>query len=462
MVYALYYIPSMKHIVLAILIISPVSAFSSQKVIRFKCTQTALFDHIYIVPAQGFRGNWGSNLAPRGDFWTGFPVTIDVKQGRLYHIKVEDFRGKGCVVKNVELARYDILNFKYYRRENVYEIHTPGLGEWHKNSAGIIYSTSEDTLPPLHSKDDIFYKWHNRIYDTQDALLSRKPVYFLEKPAHGEALFDWGEINEYSLSVGKESINLVRWLAGFPGNIDTDPELNRISQMVSVIQYIRRNTDISSYWDYSPARQYYLEYLQAKPHCMFVNNCGTDNLYGATAYFMRDIHSPYTVSHRLTILDPRLERIGWGFYDNGSTLYVANSGTPGASTQKALCWPAPGFFPNEIFNGIQTWSVSLNPEYYQKPAHEKVRVKLTFLYNNKEIILDHTTHTRGYCGTDFDPLFHVENHGPGFGNVITFRPGSKDAIYADGAVWKVEITGLKDIKGRPASLSYHVEFVAMD
>lgn len=163
------------------------------------------------------------------------------------------------------------------------------------------------------------------------------------------------------------------------------------------------------------------------------------------------------VGHRQWMLNPALLYTGFGYagnaqgYDYAVTQITDNSGA--AKDYSFISWPAQGEFPNNIIEAGTPWSVTLNPQKYQKPELEDVAVKVTRLSDGKAWTLTDEDYTDRPDRQE--PYLNVSRRGLGVGNCIIFYLGTENFTadtYSEN--FTVEITGLKTKNGAGTSLTY--------
>lgn len=313
--------------------------------------------------------------------------------------------------------------------------------------------------PYSRSKNDIMNKWEQY-----------KPTFsgevFITEP-NLSSPYTTGELNSEFLEDGKNMANFVRFLALLPENLVLDEDLNEQAQHGAVLLSV-------SNFDHFPD----------KPSDMsqdFYNNAVTStsssNLAGGISNlpatiqegYMRDddISNLAVVGHRRWILNPTLERVGFGFVDNPSDEYryystmqvLDQSG--GDYDYEYILWPNAGYFPKEFFDSNDPWSVILNPDKYEIPSLHDLTITLYRDIDGKEWVLDYNDNAVSANGE----YFNINTGSYGIKNCIIFRPDpsevqSKDA-YIAGSLYEITITGLKDINGYDVEINYTVEFFEM-
>lgn len=178
-----------------------------------------------------------------------------------------------------------------------------------------------------------------------------------------------------------------------------------------------------------------------------------------------DQHNISTLGHRRWLLNPHAAVLGVGTANDGGEYYTdVNVFGEGMvpefiSDYDFIAWPASGYNLTETFPVGTPWSVTLNPDKYQKPTDTAVKVKITDKTRNKTWTLDYTT---GASYGDNAGYFVVNNDGYGVSNCIIFRPASTAVGAAYAGEYDIAITGLKDVNGKAAEIHYLVKFASVE
>jgi hypothetical protein len=163
--------------------------------------------------------------------------------------------------------------------------------------------------------------------------------------------------------------------------------------------------------------------------------------------YMRDSDSGNIdrVGHRRWILNPPMAKTGFGYAGQSSTLQAFDASRSPAVDWQTVCWPATGYFPVQFMAGADPWSVTLNPNYWSKPA--KASVKVTLRNVDDGLVWNFSAADSNTGGR----YFNVETSGYGVSNCIIFRPDGV-AAYGAGTTWEATITGLYRKNGSAESL----------
>jgi hypothetical protein len=159
------------------------------------------------------------------------------------------------------------------------------------------------------------------------------------------------------------------------------------------------------------------------------------------------------VAHRRWCLNPAMLRTGFGRAGEFSAMFAHDRSRADVPDFDAVCYPAPGFFPVDLFGEGYAWSVSPNPRKYRTPGPD---VKVTV----------YRVTGRGLEPGPKDPPLklnyaNVETTRMGTGPAVVFRP-DRPGIGPGARFW-VEVTGLvREGDGAPHALRFPVVFVALN
>nr|WP_246628362.1 stalk domain-containing protein [Paenibacillus oenotherae] len=273
-----------------------------------------------------------------------------------------------------------------------------------------------------------------------------------------------GELTATFHGNGLKAANYMRYLAGLPDDLISDEALIRQAQHGAVLL---ASTDLLTHTPSQPADMSdaffnagYKSTTSSNIYARYGGSASPDFLAETVKGYMDDEDSSNVsrVGHRRWILNPALQRIGFGFAmteDNNhyySSMQVFDTSRKDKVEYTEVLWPNRGYFPTETFAGNVPWSVSLNPLLYEEPDGDSITVTLERRSDQKVWKLD-----RKSDNPDNARYFHVDTGGYGIPNAIIFRP---DGIqrYQDGDIYDVSISGLVNKQGGAATLRYSVHF----
>ncbi|MGA2501092.1 MAG: hypothetical protein ABSH20_25425 [Tepidisphaeraceae bacterium] len=197
------------------------------------------------------------------------------------------------------------------------------------------------------------------------------------------------------------------------------------------------------------------QYEFAKAACLqcglFTGNGG---LTAAVKLWMGDSSTEAGIknlSNRRMCLSPAMQRVGFGLSPRVAAMQHADASRMDIPDWDFIACPGPGFFPVGDFAATDAWSVIVNESRYKQPVANVVQVTLTTaVVALKDGLIKPTGEPLklNYSG--------VDTHNLGTTNCIIFRP--ERIAVAPGALYLVEISGLKDSTDKPVKIRYVVEF----
>lgn len=185
-------------------------------------------------------------------------------------------------------------------------------------------------------------------------------------------------------------------------------------------------------------------------------------LLDGVKYFARDDGeiNLSVLGHRRWLLDPQLEKTGFGLANAPSgnsfvAMYVLDDATDERDWDY-VAWPTADAFPTEWMQTDLAWSVSINDEKYDLAASEPTvtlteeTLGLSFRFDVKAGTGD------GYC--------RISEEACGSGACLIFRPDFSlcdfDA-YEQNQIWNVRVENLLDCKGQRTEIVYRCEMVSL-
>ncbi|KAB8129190.1 hypothetical protein F9U64_15505 [Gracilibacillus oryzae] len=259
-----------------------------------------------------------------------------------------------------------------------------------------------------------------------------------------------GKVDQSLIDQALLGTNFVRKLAGLPGDVVLDPQLNDKAQHGAMLLAV---SDDFTHTPRKPEKMSQKLYEKGYQSTSSSNiSYGRDNLWeNIKEGYMPDTgHNINQLGHRRWILNPSLKKTGFGLVDLNGTMQVFDQSRKDSVNYDYIAWPVANF-PSELFKGDHPWSVSLNPEKYQAPDISKVEVVLTREKDQKQWTFNQNSDNRNY--------FNVDNQNFGINNAIIFRP--KGISLYEGK-YHVKVTGIQNLKGEPVSIEYETDFFAMD
>jgi hypothetical protein len=171
---------------------------------------------------------------------------------------------------------------------------------------------------------------------------------------------------------------------------------------------------------------------------------GGQNLFDAIDSFMDDSDdaSVKDIIHRIGVLNPALERTGFGCCANFITQYTANGRGPAFTF---YAYPGPGYYPRKLLQKDAAWSVHFAGNKVRLGSADALSVHITPLD-------DH------FAGSETVTAEIVGTHDGNVTRVIIFRTKLKSLA---GARYYVDISGLRSPSGASIPFSYLVDLQDM-
>lgn len=169
-----------------------------------------------------------------------------------------------------------------------------------------------------------------------------------------------------------------------------------------------------------------------------------------------DSSNIHAVGHRLWILSPKLQKVGFGYVSpmNGrpmTAMHVIDDEmyyNPSVDYD-FISWPAETAMPTAFFTSEFPWSISLNPEKYNYEKIDDIKVTLTRINDNK---------TWNFDSDQADGFFTISLSNYGYlPFTIIFRPYDKP-VYNENDVYHVKVEGIYDWDGNKESIEFQTQF----
>ncbi len=252
-----------------------------------------------------------------------------------------------------------------------------------------------------------------------------------------KAPYSAGRLSSDSLNSALNFLNLVRYVAGIPYNVQLDDEYTKLAQTGTMLNAVNGKME------HNPSKP---ADMDEELYQLGYKGTSSSNLgwgYGSLVSAIKngwiedgDANNIDRVGHRRWVLNPTMKKTGFGKTGIYTSMYVFDS-TFEKTDQYGVVWPAQ-VMPTELFGKRYPWSISMgyNVDY------ESVNVKLTY---------ENTGKVWNFSSSGSDGEFYVDNQWYGQPGCIIFRPD--DILgYNDGDRFKVEISGLKE------NVEYEVKF----
>lgn len=276
--------------------------------------------------------------------------------------------------------------------------------------------------------------------------------------------YNSGLLSRDFLLDGLNATKFVRFLAGLSENITLSEELNDVAQHGAVL------VAKTGFLTHTPARPSDMEiefynrgYAGTSSSNIHHLSGDRTSLSSAVMSFCDDSDESNIdrVGHRRWVLNPKLGKLGFGYAEivkNGTTeafvtMQVFDHSSEDNNTCRYVAFPSAGYFPNNFFDSLQAWSISLNPEFYSLGKCNPT-VKLVRVSDSKEW---------SFSSRDKDKkgkYFNIDKAGFGFPYCIVFRPdGLLDILKSP--EYRVTVSGLVDKSGVNTVLEYEVDFFTL-
>ncbi|GEM_PF-5490518 len=289
---------------------------------------------------------------------------------------------------------------------------------------------------------------------------------YVEQPSL-TAPYKAGSLSEGFLQDGLKSANLVRTMAGLP-LLTLDSSLNEKAQYgaslsVATDQFTHTPTKPSGVSDDFFQKAY--------------DGTNNSNIAGlpqnSTPTELSDGVKQMTidsgvsgVGHRRWILNPMLYKIGLGYVSKVNTydknvvsgdvlMYVTDKSQPTKPDYDYVAWPSKGYYPISWVTPGMDWSVTLNPDKYQMPDITEIGGTVTNLVDGSVLKL--------ISGTT--PVFTAMYDRVNGTSTIVFPVKDNDHYWDEanaGDEFVVELNGLHQTDGTPATIKYTVKLFAME
>jgi hypothetical protein len=275
--------------------------------------------------------------------------------------------------------------------------------------------------------------------------------YFITAPTTTPS-YTLGEARNEVLQAGMDAINLVRYIAGIPDDVELDPEYTELSQHGAVLLMAVNALTHSPSKPEDMAQDFYDKGHQATSS----SNISTVNLPSTTVFrYMDDSasHNVASVGHRRWILNPPMKRSAFGVGLTRYGLMYAVDMTRGFVEYEYIAWPSPGVFPTTFISNNLPWSISVNAQKYGRPDINKTEVTLKHL--NSAQVWTFSSNTPSSASPP-NAYYNIDQGGYGINNCIIFRPELDNSFqYKEGDVFQVVVSGLAE------DLSYTVKIFGM-
>jgi len=326
------------------------------------------------------------------------------------------------------------------------------------NAAYAKYDVNKQVLQ--HTRAEIVQKMKEYTPERSDGEYLWEEAY-KEKP-NINSPYSLGKLKEEYIWEGIKAVNLVRYLAGLPDDIEPDFTLGDQQQAAALLNAV--NGELSHYPSQPQGMSKDLFNLGANGAKSSNIAYGADNFMDAVIdLYMADSSEGNIdrVGHRRWILNPTMKKTMFGAAVGRagarevpySNMYSFDkSRASGEVAYEYIAWPSAGTFPLEVWHAKDPWSISLNPEVYDNKRTSSIKVTMTRKSDGR---------IWSFAAADQDKggkYFTVDTANYAIPFCIIFRPDSS-LDYNSEEQFHIEVTGLYSKgSGQPQSLTYDTQF----
>ena len=282
------------------------------------------------------------------------------------------------------------------------------------------------------------------------------PVY-AEMPS-AEAPYSAGSLSEQTLQEALNCLNLCRFAAGVPADIQLCDRYNEAAQAGQLVDLLNGSLVHHPQQPEGLPQEIYAQAYQGNSSSDLW--CGCHDLPESVAVYLLDPGKANleTLGHRRWLLNPAMRYTGFGYVEGYTGCYVTERGREAPFTGDFIAWP-PQNMPYELYADVlngQTgypFSVTLGADY-DMPEEENVQIDLYSQMQNR------TLHFSADGGSSADRQeLHVDTGYYGSTNCIIFDPDC--GLFDCDDVLTIRISGITK-NGTEAPLSYQVQFFRLN
>lgn len=271
------------------------------------------------------------------------------------------------------------------------------------------------------------------------------------------APFKSGKLKSVYIEDAINTVNFMRYLAGLPSDVTADWSLEEQEQAAALVNAFYGKLS------HTPVQPTGMEkdMFQLGYKGTSSSNLANDNsLFNSVLSYMSDSGPSNIdrVGHRRWILNPSMKKTMFGFVDINPFAFSAMYAFSNDRTDflyDTVKWPAEGYFPSEIFRINDAWSVSLNPNKYDKNRTGDIEVTLT--RESDKRTWDLNNNNKDMSGK----YFNVETNNYGIPFCIIFKPDGIEERKV-GEKFTVVIKGVYDLSGSPVTIAYETTFFSLE
>ncbi|WMT42128.1 S-layer homology domain-containing protein [Paenibacillus sp. D2_2] len=326
------------------------------------------------------------------------------------------------------------------------------------NAAYAKYDVNEHVLQ--HTRTEIVQKMEEYAPERSDGEYLWDEAY--EEKPNINSPYSSGKLKEAYIWEGIKAVNLVRYLAGLPDDVEPDFMLGNQQQAAALLNAV--NGELSHYPSQPQGMSNDLFNLGANGAKSSNIAYGADNFMEAVIdLYMADSSEGNIdrVGHRRWILNPTMKKTMFGAAIGHSGAYEVpysnmysfdKSRASGEVAYEYIGWPSAGSFPLEVWHAKDPWSIMLNPDVYDNKRTSSIKVTMTRKSDGRVWSFGSVDQDKG------GKYFTVDTANYAVPFCIIFRPDSS-LDYKPEEQFHIEVTGLYSKgSGQPQSLAYDTQF----
>ena len=295
--------------------------------------------------------------------------------------------------------------------------------------------------PASASEEDLSAQWQNRT--TYSAVFAAEPSTV--------SPYAEGSLNGSFVQNGLDMLNLIRTAAGL-SSVTENSDLSAAAQKGALFALV--SPDGGSTQPADMDTDFYTQASQVLANARTAS--GVSDLSDALIAMMSDSTSLDTMGDRLTILNPALSDVGFGYNGSSALLVTAQNGS--ADSSEAITWPAAGNMPTQLFTVDDPWTVTFNSSDFNLDSLSGVTVSID--HEGSTVTIDPTTAVTdsAEANTTASPCLMVLQGTSGLTDTLLFRPASGTFSSGFSGTYTVTISNLGRSDGTYGDVTYQVHF----
>lgn len=281
--------------------------------------------------------------------------------------------------------------------------------------------------------------------------------------------YEAGTLNPNALQDALNTLNFIRYMLGYPDDIELDQDYNIFSQHGSFLNaihgYIAHNQT-------KPSEMSDTFYMKASGgisssnlHYDFLTEEVYSECHRQIFSYMND-YDVQSLGHRAWIMNPYMKKTGFGHveynYKVFNSMFAVDSSRNGLVDYDYLAWPSQGYFPLQLISKNLVWSVKLDPSKFFLDSRNmhlfKIFIEKSSISGEKEewTISPFTSREAGDLANDY---LDFDKNGIKFN--FAFRP-SNPGHFKIGDRFKVKIIGIFTHQNQKAPIEYEFELFSLN